>query len=418
MPVSVLNWIVPSTILLCGIAFIGIRRLGFATAQWGYALCVLAAGYALMLFETERFTPFKQLLEDSFILLGIILAGRALKQRLNLKNSLPLEVAVMGLTGVMIVISHTVFHSVRLETLIVEAACACILWTATLPFSYHARKRADRILAVAFLLLAALLASQSLLFILAANVDQAVGSWRSSIWGNLVQFTGLIGSVAVTFGIMIATADDAAEKHRADAHTDPMTNLLNRRGLDALLASRRGTQLKAGPTAAIVADIDHFKSINDRFGHPFGDQVIKRFSALLQDETGDSRCVVRLGGEEFLILLPTVSLREAVAIADRLRWKFARERVPSSSPADCFTASFGVATLTLKREAIVDTIERADALLYQAKRSGRNCVISEAGDFLSGAADTAAIPSRIRSLCVPNDAYGVDGGQLPSTQTH
>jgi diguanylate cyclase (GGDEF)-like protein len=418
MPVTVLNWIVPSTILLCGMAFIGIRRLGFATAQWGYALCVLAAGYALMLFETERFTPFKQLLEDSFILLSVILAARALRQRLDLKSSLPFEAAVMGLTGVMIVISHTVFKSVRFETLMVEAACACIVWAASLPFSYQAQKRADRILAVAFLLLAALLTSQSLLFIVAANVDQAVGSWRSSIWGNLVQFTGLIGSVAVTIGIMIATADDAAEKHRTDARTDPLTNLLNRRGLDALLASRCGTQLEAGPTAVIVADIDHFKSINDRFGHPFGDQVIKRFSALLQGSTGDPRCVVRLGGEEFLILLPTVSLREAVVIADRLRWKFARERVLSSSSAGCFTASFGVATLAPKPEAIADTIERADALLYAAKRSGRNCVVSEAGDFLSGATDTAAIPSHIRSLCIPDDAYGADGGQFPSTQTH
>lgn len=418
MSITFLNWIVPTTILLCGFAFLAIRQLDFPTARWGYALCSLAIGYALMLFETEHFTPFKQIVEDGFILFGVILAARALRHRLDLKSSLLLDATVMILCGVMVAASVVLFKSVRLETLFVEACCAFVLWTASLPFSWQARNRPDRVLAMTFLILSALLTSQCLVFIIAPHVDPAVGAWRSSIWGNLVQYTGLVGSVALAFCVMIAAADDVAEKHRVDANTDPMTNLLNRRGLDALLSSHRGKEMVTGPTAVIVADIDHFKSVNDRFGHIFGDGVIKRFSAIFKAQSGASDCVARIGGEEFLMLLPGVSLDEAIAIADRVRWKFACEHAASDGAGECFTASFGVATLLSGDEAIMDAIGRADTHLYSAKRSGRNCVISQRGDFFSGSKETALIPSHNRSLYVSNDAYITDSRPLQSTQTH
>jgi len=386
MPITALDWIVPSTIFLCGLAFIGIRKLEFPTARWGYALCCMAMGYGLMLFETERFTPFKQILEDSFILLGVILAARALSSRLDLKNSLAFEATVVGLEAIMVAVALVMFESVRVETVAVAACCALVLWRTSLPFSYRARQRADLILAAIFLLLSALLTAQSLLFVVVPDVDPAVGAWRSSIWGELVQYTGLVGSVSIVFCVMVATAEDATEKYRTAAETDPLTNLLNRRGLETLLASRPGERFRTQPTAIILADIDYFKTINDRFGHAFGDEVITRFGALLKAQSGHSGYAVRMGGEEFLILLPAVTLKEAVAVAERIRCTFIDMRPLSTGlVAEPFTASFGVSRLAPQRESIAEAIARADSLLYSAKRSGRNCIVSQEDNVSAGA---------------------------------
>lgn len=376
MPVTLLNWIVPSTILLCGIGFIAIRFLGFATSRWGYALCSLAVGYAVMLFETERFTPFKQIVEDNLVLLAIILACRALNDRLNLKSSPLFDIALIATSTVMIAVSLMLFKSVRLETLFVQACCSLALWRASLPFSRLARTRVDRLMAVTFLLFSLLLTFQCLLYLAAPQTGHVVGAWRASVWGNLIQYTGLVGCVMLAFVVMAATTSDAIEKYRAHANTDPLTNLLNRRGLDAMLTSSRGKPFRNGSTAMILADIDHFKTINDRFGHPFGDIVIMRFGALLEAEAGPHGCVVRLGGEEFAVLLPGVLLDDAMAAAERMRRMFMVERWSQAGSAEPFTASFGVA-LVKDREPVATAIARADRLLYAAKRAGRNRIVGE-----------------------------------------
>lgn len=376
MPITLLNWIVPVTILLCGMGFITIRFWGFTTSRWGYALCCLAIGYALMLSETEHFTPIKQIVEDGFILLGIILACRALNDRLKLKNSLLFDIALMASSTTTVAISLVMFKSVRLETLFVEAFCALALWSSSLPFSNLARTTADRLLAVTFLLLSMLLTAQCLLYIAAPETSHVVGAWRSSVWGNLIQYTGLIGCILLAFSVMVATTYDAIEKYRTHANTDPLTNLLNRRGLDALLESSRGKLFQNESTAVILADIDRFKAINDRFGHPFGDLVLTRFGALLKNQAGAQGCVIRLGGEEFAVLLPDILLDDAIAAADKMRRTFMVERWLQTGTEGQFTASFGVA-LVKDREPIVTTIERADHLLYAAKRAGRNCVAGE-----------------------------------------
>ncbi len=172
---------------------------------------------------------------------------------------------------------------------------------------------------------------------------------------------------------MIATTYDAIEKYRGCANTAPLTKLLNRRGLDALLASADGKRFKAASTAVILTDVDHFKAINDCFGHTFGDLVIERFGALLRSHATAQGYVVRLGGEEFVFLLPDTSLDDAVAAADKMRRSFAAERWLRNRKESEFTASFGV-TLVEDGEALSTTFERADHFLYAAKRSGRNCV--------------------------------------------
>lgn len=319
MPVTLLDWTVPVAILLCGLIFIAMKFLGFATARWGYALCCRGIGYAVMLFETNYATPFKQIVEDNFIVASAILACRALNDRLQLKSILAFDVAVLLTSTIMVSISRTMFDSARLETLFVQACCALVLWNGYTRFSKLAATKSDKALSFTFLLLAMVLTGQCLLYIAAPEPEHFMGAWRTSVWGNLIQFTGLIGSIILMFSVVIATTYDVIEIHRGYANTDPLTKLLNRRGFDALLTSAGGKRFKAASTAVILADIDHFKAINDRFGHSFGDIVIERFGALLRSHASAEGCVARLGGEEFAILLPDTSLDDAIATADKVR---------------------------------------------------------------------------------------------------
>lgn len=375
MVVSLHDWLVPVSIIICGFGFIAADLMGFRTALWGASLCSLGIGYAMMLFEARAVVPIKNVVEDSFILLGVILAGRALNARKAIDNSLILEVAVLLSSATMVLVSRLLFNSVKLETLFVQICCTIVLWRPVIRYIRVMDTKADKLLTGAFLFIAMTMSLQCLIYILAPDTGPVTGSWRVSVWGNLVQYTGLLGSIVVVISVLIATSSDFIEKYRRHADTDPLTGLLNRRGLDALLETSVGRRFELPDTVIILADIDHFKSVNDRFGHPFGDQVIARFAALLQAEAGADGRVARLGGEEFVILLTGIRLDEAIALAEKMRLSFLQQRWGGDAADSQFSASFGV-THILEGETMASSIKRADSLLYVAKGEGRNSVVA------------------------------------------
>jgi diguanylate cyclase (GGDEF)-like protein len=151
------------------------------------------------------------------------------------------------------------------------------------------------------------------------------------------------------------------------AHTDYLTNLPNRRLVEKRLNenSNRGLDF-----SVILFDVDHFKKINDTYGHDIGDQVLKEFANLIQENIRDKDIVGRWGGEEFVIIANDLSGKQAVVFSDRLR-KLIEE---TSLSDNCrVTASFGVAEYRQK-EKTKDVLKRADIALYMAKENGRNRV--------------------------------------------
>lgn len=376
MPATLLEWSVPAAILMCAAGLCAARLIGFNTLRWGGALGCLGAGYAIMLVQASGLAPYKQVVEDAFILGGVILACRALQGRRGRQAPPCLDVAVLLASTAMVVVSVVLFASAKLETFFVQACCALVTWRATLSFVRQAASTSDRVLAAAFLFIALVLTGQCILYLAAPTPALATGEWRTSVWGILIQYTGLLGSIVLTFAVFIATSYDAIEKYRRHAHTDALTGLLNRQGLDSLLAAIAARPLADGaqPTALIMADIDNFKHINDRFGHPFGDTVLARFGALLRPRAHAQAHAARLGGEEFLLLLPVADLADAAAIAEDIRANFVAQRWPQA-PNSRFTASMGV-TLAQAGEPFANALKRADDLLYAAKRRGRNCTVA------------------------------------------
>ncbi|MDP1784823.1 MAG: GGDEF domain-containing protein, partial [Sulfuricurvum sp.] len=126
------------------------------------------------------------------------------------------------------------------------------------------------------------------------------------------------------------------------------------------------------PLSVLLLDIDHFKLINDRFGHLIGDEVLKAFSALLSKQIRDSDVVARWGGEEFVILLPDTSLSSAIKMAEALRQRI---EVNVFETVKNLTCSIGVAEFNPVEEAD-DLLQRADEKLYGAKNGGRNRIMA------------------------------------------
>ncbi len=157
-------------------------------------------------------------------------------------------------------------------------------------------------------------------------------------------------------------------KLREDVNTDPLTGLGNRRHLQAAL---QALEEKGTPFAVVSLDIDHFKQVNDTWGHDVGDLVLRQLAMHMQDvsRTGDVPC--RVGGEEFVLLLPGASVASAAQVAERLRLQVEQASMP---PVGQVTVSLGVAGWPESGEGIASVFKNADERLYAAKRGGRNRV--------------------------------------------
>jgi diguanylate cyclase (GGDEF)-like protein len=156
---------------------------------------------------------------------------------------------------------------------------------------------------------------------------------------------------------------------------DPLTGIANRRAFlhdAALLAKRHSGNPR--PTAVLLIDLDHFKSINDRFGHALGDRVLEIFSDAARQSVRVSDLIGRLGGEEFAAVLYDTSRDKAVAVAERMRETFARMAQEVDGRPVCATVSVGIVHCEEAALDVPELLAQADQALYFAKESGRNRV--------------------------------------------
>lgn len=159
------------------------------------------------------------------------------------------------------------------------------------------------------------------------------------------------------------------------ARTDALTGLANRRAFDeAAEREVQRAQRYNTPLALIMTDLDHFKAVNDRYGHHVGDQVLQHFARILSASVRNIDLVGRWGGEEFAILMPGTDLEEAVQAAERMRQAVLAAPPPFDDTECAYTASFGVAAFHSATPTMVSLLGRSDAALYRAKDLGRNRV--------------------------------------------
>jgi diguanylate cyclase (GGDEF)-like protein len=201
------------------------------------------------------------------------------------------------------------------------------------------------------------------------------------------------GYVFVLFDI---TARKSAERQlEALARTDPLTSLLNRRAFfEAAERAWARAQRQGHIATVLMFDLDHFKGVNDRYGHHAGDSVLQRVAATCQGQLREGDLFARYGGEEFICLLGEGTAEAGVALAERLRVCIERAEIVVDGQLIPVTLSVGVAGGYARRdESLTQLISAADQMLYQSKAGGRNRVTV-----------VAAAPSAISDLVCPDTA--------------
>lgn len=211
------------------------------------------------------------------------------------------------------------------------------------------------------------------------------GVWMSLLRPALEQALVYRGYAALGYALLITVAivlngkllmERAERRWRAISITDTLTGVLNRRGLqdsyDILVDERQKQPQKL---AALLFDLDHFKSVNDRHGHQTGDTVLVEFARIARHFVPRNGAFGRMGGEEFVAFLPIEDQAEAEALAETIRADFCRVPLLAGSALVSATVSIGVAIMSRETVSWDRLVSAADRALYAAKRAGRNCTI-------------------------------------------
>ena len=191
---------------------------------------------------------------------------------------------------------------------------------------------------------------------------------------STVMITSAVGFVMIGIGFLTSILINEHKLLTSLALNDPLTGLLNRRGLDFELRTVLAAAKRKQTSISIIAiDIDHFKKINDKYGHDGGDLVLQNIADTLSSCPRESDVCSRLGGEEFVIVLPETYIHDALNIAERIRQLIEKSVITTGEHTIRLTASFGVSSDNTGID-IDRLLKDADKALYKAKVEGRNCV--------------------------------------------
>jgi diguanylate cyclase (GGDEF)-like protein len=235
-----------------------------------------------------------------------------------------------------------------------------------------------------FITVIAVLGYGTVILLLSRNFPQSIDLKIEIIQWLGFAFTlggfSIVGSQLSTLRQMLKSRNDqlqnALNKVNEMAITDELTGIFNRRHIMNVLSYQKSMADRGDYIFVICyADLDHFKQVNDRFGHNTGDIVLQKFAVLAKDVIRGVDYIARFGGEEFLLILVKTSLSEALTVSERIRQKIRKFSFGDLSPDLHMTVSIGVAAYQ-PGERIEDLLDRADTALYRAKESGRNKVVS------------------------------------------
>ena len=199
---------------------------------------------------------------------------------------------------------------------------------------------------------------------------------NNSLWHSGALIVNIVLGFAQTIMLIVITSHRLQMDLQQQATHDPLTNIFNRRALTTLAerdiarSNRRGTLI-----SVLMIDADHFKKINDAFGHAVGDAVLVAIAQKIQGGLRTEDVLARFGGEEFLVMLPDTSLKHACEVADRIRVAIGNIALPVLPDGHRFTVSIGVAERRGVQQSFDELVAMADQALYQAKKNGRNKVI-------------------------------------------
>lgn len=338
---------------------------GGAAGWWSAAFLCISCGFAAPAGYAAYPSRLWGILADLLFATGFLLFSQALLDRWRPGWLLSGRLAIWA-ASVLLCAGAVALGNLPLELVASDFGCFLLIGLPLVAGRRHLRTHADRALFAA----AALTAIDNLVRGSTVPLTLQGGDFLNSDYAYLMQALASIFGLFLALSALATQVVDLLARYRREAMIDPLTGLLNRRGFDDAVAALDSSDPGGG--SLIVCDIDHFKTINDQFGHAKGDQVIAAFARRLGEAAPAGALAARFGGEEFVLFLPGINAARAAGIANEIRLAFAAEMERRLDLGRPLTASFGLSAVQRTDRSVHDCIARADEALYEAKARGRN----------------------------------------------
>src|SRR5450830_968068 len=346
------------------------RKKSFSMSTWALAKQCQAVAWCLLYFRGLLPDFFSILLGNSLLFAGMALDAGALWQAAGRSRWRRIVLPALGLAVVLFAGAwlSDVRPALRSAGASLVVAGFFLAGVVALCLKRSEASMLRRFLVVSMGLLSLLIAARGLLAVLAPGLD---GEWM-----QLAGFGALyLMMLTNAFGYLLLSRENLALELARLEVQDTATGVPNRRGFYQALAPWMVLARRPGlPTALVVLKIDHFKRVNDSYGHPVGDAVLKTMVDICRQQLRDSDLMGRLGGAEFAIQLPRTTLADALMVAERIRAAVASLPVKTERAVLSLTASLGVTTVRAE-DSTVSMFQRADEALQAAKQAGRNRVM-------------------------------------------
>lgn len=308
-------------------------------------------------------------------------------RRYGRKIGLGYDLAILATSISLMIWFYYVDQNFEMRVYIQNFGSGVVFLASALSLWHLARGRlADRAVFWVFLLFGVQFFPRTLMT-LAMTPTPDMNAFADSVFWQALQLSNAVFGTALALTILGAELSDAIDGLRLERDVDRLSGVLNRRGFEERVGLVLGQRTDAICTL-VLCDIDHFKRINDTYGHRVGDEVLHRFGELLREGARPTDVLGRIGGEEFALLFPGVGLEETRIRVARLQDAISGADFSLPAPLPQIAASFGVSACR-PSEPFEATFDRADAALYRAKEEGRNRAVFVAPEPAVGAPDSA-----------------------------
>ena len=274
-------------------------------------------------------------------------------------------------------------HNALIRGMLVSSGVAVMMFIAMdAVFRSSNRETIDRYILAMVFFLTILMLARPLLSFFVEGVQRTGSIELNSFWVVSLKVGGLFGWMTFAILFLLRIANDLINELNEQTVTDALSGILNRRGFFATageLVTRATPKL---PISVFLVDIDHFKQVNDTYGHQIGDQVIRNVARTMRENAPETAVIGRLGGEEFAMIMPMADRRASLAYAEALRISIEQQDHSGISGGNRVTVSIGFAEGT--GGSLEEVLHQADIALYKAKNSGRNRVGTIGAEALGG----------------------------------
>jgi diguanylate cyclase (GGDEF)-like protein len=367
------------TVILGGLLLLAWRRDQSTSALGWWGCGYLIGGVSFGLLSARGVIPDVLSIEIANALLlvgyGFLFAGTRAFARRETPVTVFLIAPLIWLTAMQV---PAIANDITLRVLIVSSMqCALVALMAHELWRERAEPLLSRWPAIILLITHVVMLNARMVTVLLTPIVTHHDFFRSPAFG-LMAFGTVLYTITFAFLLLSMTKERSEMRHKMAALIDPLTGMFNRRAfMNDAESAVAGRASRSEPFAVLLADLDHFKKINDVHGHAIGDRALNIFAATLQRCIGPHGLSGRLGGEEFAVLMPGTDLDAALALGERIRETFARDAAEMDGRAVASTVSIGVAASRVGD--LTGLLGRADSALYQAKQDGRDRVCAFVG---------------------------------------